>query len=191
MLKQKIMYKKLTLFSLFLIVTGIVFAQSFSVDDNVVTLNGSSTDVSIANNTFLNALSSETLQWLIVDASIPEGWEFSNCFPNCYDIGVTSGSLEMLEGESYYLNCHIYPNEIPGEGSVTMQILDNTGTVEEVTWQAVVGSASLIEIYLDANEKEIKSIYTMDGKMVSELLVNQLQFVVFSDGTSKQLCITE
>ena len=191
MLKQKIMYKKLTLFSLFLIVTGIVFAQSFSVDDNVVTLNGSSTDVSIANNTFLNALSSETLQWLIVDASIPEGWEFSNCFPNCYDIGVTSGSLEMLEGESYYLNCHIYPNEIPGEGSVTMQILDNTGTVEEVTWQAVVGSASLIEIYLVANEKEIKSIYTMDGKMVSELLVNQLQFVVFSDGTSKQLYITE
>ena len=191
MLKQKIMYKKLTLFSLFLIVTGIVFAQSFSVDDNVVTLNGSSTDVSIANNTFLNALSSETLQWLIVDASIPEGWEFSNCFPNCYDIGVTSGSLEMLEGESYYLNCHIYPNEIPGEGSVTMQILDNTGTVEEVTWQAVVGSASLIEIYLDANEKEIKSIYTMDGKMVSELLVNQLQFVVFSDGTSKQLYINE
>ena len=191
MLKQKIMYKKLTLFSLFLIVTGIVFAQSFSVDDNVVTLNGSSTDVSIANNTFLNALSSETLQWLIVDASIPEGWEFSNCFPNCYDIGVTSGSLEMLEGESYYLNCHIYPNEIPGEGSVTMQILDNTGTVEEVTWQAVVGSASLIEIYLDANEKEIKSIYTMDGKMVSELLINQLQFVVFSDGASKQLYITE
>ena len=191
MLKQKIMYKKLTLFSLFLIVTGIVFAQSFSVDDNVVTLNGSSTDVSIANNTFLNALSSETLQWLIVDASIPEGWEFSNCFPNCYDIGVTAGLLEMLEGESYYLNCHIYPNEIPGEGSVTMQILDNTGTVEEVTWQAVVGSASLIEIYLDANEKEIKSIYTMDGKMVSELLVNQLQFVVFSDGTSKQLYITE
>lgn len=191
MLKQKIMYKKLTLFSLFLIVTGIVFAQSFSVDDNVVTLNGSSTDVSIANNTFLNALSSETLQWLIVDASIPEGWEFSNCFPNCYDIGVTSGSLEMLEGESYYLNCHIYPNEIPGEGSVTMQILDNIGTVEEVTWQAVVGSASLIENYLDANEKEIKSIYTMDGKMVSELLINQLQFVVFSDGTSKQLYITE
>ena len=191
MLKQKIMYKKLTLFSLFLIVNGIVFAQSFSVDDNVVTLNGSSTDVSIANNTFLNALSSETLQWLIVDASIPEGWEFSNCFPNCYDIGVTSGSLEMLEGESYYLNCHIYPNEIPGEGSVTMQILDNIGTVEEVTWQAVVGSANLIENYLDANEKEIKSIYTMDGKMVSELLINQLQFVVFSDGTSKQLYITE
>ena len=183
--------KEVILFSLFLIVNGIVFAHSFSVDDNVVTLNGRSTDVSIANNTFLNALSSETLQWLIVDASIPEGWEFSNCFPNCYDIGVTSGSLEMLEGESYYLNCHIYPNEIPGEGSVTMQILDNIGTVEEVTWQAVVGSANLIENYLDANEKEIKSIYTMDGKMVSELLINQLQFVVFSDGTSKQLYITE
>ena len=165
------------------------FSQSFSVDDNLIGIEGDASTQSIANNTFLNASSSDLLQWTIVDASIPQEWEFSNCFPNCYNIGVTSGSLEIMEGESYYLNCHVYPNNTPGEGSITMQIISNDGTTALVTWQAIAGSASLIENAL--SQKEIRGYYTLEGKEISEPLKGTLMFVVFEDGTSQQIFISE
>ena len=147
------MKKLISIFS-FVIISFGFFSQSFFVGDNLVSIEGDASNESIANNTFLNATASDVLQWTIVDASIPQEWEFSNCFPNCYDIGVTSGTLEIIEGESYYLNCHVYPNNTPGEGSITMQIISGDGTTELVSWQAIAGSASLIE-----NESSYVAVY--------------------------------
>lgn len=188
LIKNKLMIKLLFLISFAFISFGF-FSQSFSVDDNLVNIEGDATTQSIANNTFLNASSSDALQWTIIDASIPQEWEFSNCFPNCYNIGVTSGSLEIMEGESYYLNCHVYPNNTPGEGSITMQITSNDGTTALVTWQAIAGSASLIENAL--SQKEIKGYYSREGKKLSEPLKGSIMFVVFLDGTSQQIFISE
>ena len=182
------MKKLISIFS-FVIISFGFFSQSFFVGDNLVSIEGDASNESIANNTFLNATASDVLQWTIVDASIPQEWEFSNCFPNCYDIGVTSGMLEIIEGESYYLNCHVYPNNTPGEGSITMQIISGDGTTELVSWQAIAGSASLIENHL--NQKKIKGYYTLEGKEISEPLIGALMFVVFEDGTTQQIFITE
>ena len=83
----------------------------------------------------------------------------------------------------------MYPNEIMGEGTITMQISDNKGTVEDVTWSVFIGSASLIENAL--NQKEIRGYYTLEGKEISEPLKGALMFVVYEDGSSQQIFITE
>lgn len=185
------MIKKLTLISLLLIVHGLVYAQSFNVDATNITIDACTGCTGPGNNTNLNALSDATLNWSIIDVDIPQGWEFSNCFPNCYPIGVTSGVLNITSGQQYYLNCHVYPNEIMGEGTITMEITDNSGTVEEVTWTALIGSAGIIENILNEDQLSIKSIYNMQGQQIQELLKNELQIVVFSDNSRKQVFITE
>tara|TARA_B100000767_G_scaffold117297_1_gene112006 strand:+ start:1702 stop:2259 length:558 start_codon:yes stop_codon:yes gene_type:complete len=167
------------------------YAQSFNVDENTLIIDACTNCAGPGSNTSLNALEDATLNWSIVDADIPEGWEFSNCFPNCYEIGVTSGILNITSGQQYYLGCHVYPNEIAGEGSITMQILDNSGTIEEVTWNTIIGSAGLFENILDQDELTIKSIYNLQGQQIPELLKNQLQIVVFSDNSRKQVYINE
>ena len=184
--------KKNVLFVFILLtIQSFATAQSFNIDQNIVNIDACTACTGPASNTNLNALEDATLNWLIVDTDIPEGWEFSNCFPNCYDIGVTSGVLNITSGQQYYLNCHVYPNEIPGEGSITMQITDNNGTIEEVTWNAIIGSAGLLENIFDEDELTIKSIYNLQGQQIPELLKNQRQIVVFSDNSRKQVFIIE
>ena len=175
----------------FLMLQANIYAQSFNVDQNIVDIDACTACTGPASNTNLNALEDVTLSWSIVDTDIPEGWEFSNCFPNCYEIGITSGVLNITSGQQYYLNCHVYPNEIAGEGSITMQITDNNGTIEEVTWNAIIGSAGLIDNTLDEDELTIKAIYNLQGQQIPELLKNKLQIVVFSDNSRKQVFIAE
>ena len=166
-------------------------AQSFNIDQNIVNIDACTACTGPASNTNLNGLEDAVLNWSIVDTDIPEGWEFSNCFPNCYEIGVTSGVLNITSGQQYYLNCHVYPNEIAGEGSITMQITDNNGTVESVTWNAIIGSAGLIDNILDEDKLTMKAIYNLQGQQIPELMKNQLQIVVFSDNSRKQLYIMD
>jgi hypothetical protein len=72
-----------------------------------------------------------------------------------------------------------------------MQITDNSGTIEEVTWNAIIGSAGLFENILDQDELTIKSIYNLQGQKIPELLKNKPQIVVFSDNSRKQVFIAE
>ena len=175
-----------------LMMFGYTHAQlSFNVDDNTITIEACTDCSGPANNTYLNAFSNGTLSWTIVDTDLPEAWDFSICFPNCYDIGVTSGVLSINSDQQYYLNCHVYPNEFAGEGSITMEITDNNGTTEQVTWNAIIGSAGLLENILNQEQIKIQAIYTMQGQRIAELLKNQLQIVVFSDNTRKQIFISE
>ena len=184
--------KRFTILAFILLtVQSFAEAQSFNVDQNIVDIDACTACTGPGSNTNLNALEDATLSWSIVDTDIPEGWEFSNCFPNCYEIGVTSGILNITSGQQYYLNCHVYPNEIAGEGSITMQITDNSGTIEEVTWNAVIGSAGFFENILDQDELTIKAIYNLQGEQIPELLKNQLQIVVYSDHSRKQLYIID
>ena len=70
-------------------------AQSFTIQNNYLSTSGSSSDYEFAESTYLDALSNGTLFWSIVFDSIPQGWEFSNCFPVCYPAGVLNGTLKI------------------------------------------------------------------------------------------------
>ncbi len=65
------------------------------------------------------------------------------------------------------------------------------GTTEQVTWNATIGSAGFLDNILDEEQIKIQAIYTMQGQRIPELLKNQLQIVVFSDNTRKQVYILE
>jgi len=166
------------------------WAQSFTVQSNSVMLNGSPNVQDFYDNTYLDALSTETLTWSIVADSMPSSWEYSNCFPNCYPIGTTNGTLSITNGQSYYLNGHIYPNNTPGEGFWTMEITNGT-TTELVTWNVVAGSVGILNDWIDNNIVEISAIYNMGGKMVRDLKPNQIFIVFFNDKTSKKIFVSD
>ena len=52
------------------------WAQSFTVQSNSIMLNGSPNVQDFNDNTYLDALSTETLTWSIVADSMPSSWEF-------------------------------------------------------------------------------------------------------------------
>ena len=181
-----------------LILTSLLFtifslnnwAQSFTVQSNSVMLNGSPNVQDYNDNTYLDAFSTETLTWSIVADSMPSSWEYSNCFPNCYPIGITNGTLSITNGQSYYLNGHIYPNNTPGEGYWTMEITNGI-TTELVTWHVVAGSVGILDDWINNNQTEIRTIYNLEGKIVNELKSNQIFIVFYNDNTSKKIFVSD
>ena len=137
-----------TLLPLLVLVSALSYGQSHSIDDYELILEGTVDQSSPAQNTYYNALEEVTLSWSIVTLEGPSEWDFSFCFPNCYDIGVTEGILNFPAGTEQYLNCHVYPNQTPGTGVVQMEIVTNGTTVDTVTWLVTIGaplSVSTIE----------------------------------------------
>ena len=166
------------------------WAQSFTVQSNSIMLNGSPNVQDFNDNTYLDALSTETLTWSIVADSMPSSWEYSNCFPNCYPIGTTNGTLSITNGQSYYLNGHIYPNNTPGEGFWTMEITNGT-TTELVTWHVVAGSVGIVNDFLTNKKQEIKNIFNLNGQIVNELKVNHFYIVQYNNNTTTKIFINE
>ena len=164
-------------------------SQSFSVQQNNIYLSGISSDNDFYQNTYLDGLSNTTLYWSIITDSMPSNWDFSNCFPNCYSIGVTSGTLNISNGQSYYLNCHFYPNNTSGEGFVSMEITDSISS-EIVTWYGVAGNVGLEENYI-FNKKDIKNIYNLNGQIVRETEPNQLYIIQLKNDTFIKVFIHE
>ena len=163
----------ITILSFFLFLN--LQCQSFSVQQNNISLSGMSSDNDFYQNTYLDGFSNTTLYWNIITDSMPSNWEFSNCFPLCYSIGITSGTLNIADGQSYYLNCHFYPNNTSGEGFISMEITDSI-TTETVTWHGVAGNVGLEEDYI-FNKNDISTIYNLNGQIVEKTTPNQLYIV--------------
>jgi hypothetical protein len=157
-------------------------SQSFTIQDNNMSLSGQPSANDFSKNTYLMGLSSDSLSWSIVVDSMPSAWEFSNCFPNCYNVGVTNGELVISNGQSYYLNCHIYPNNTAGEGIIKMEITNGAGTTELVTWHGMAGNVGMVNNYFNKKDN-IKSIYNLSGQVVKEFTPNQIYIVQLKDGS--------
>ena len=137
-----------TILILLLCVSNLSDGQSHTIDDYEVILEGTIAETSPAQNTYYNALEEVSLTWQIVGLEGPSEWDFSFCFPNCYDIGVTEGDLNFTAGTEQYLNCHVYPNQTPGTGMAQMEIVTNGTAVDTVTWLVTISaplSVSTIE----------------------------------------------
>ena len=176
-------------FNVFILVALNSYSQSFSVQQNNVSLTGVSTENDFSRNTYLDALADDSLTWNIISDSLPSSWDFSNCFPICYSIGVTSGDLVISNGQSYYLNCHIYPNNTSGEGFITMEISNNAGNTEQVTWHGIAGSVGIINNYYDSNKNNVKCIYDLSGKIVNDFKSNKIYIVQLNDNSLVKIFI--
>ena len=177
------------LLSLFLFFGSYAFCQGFTIQNNFISISGNSTDSDFYDNTYLDALSNTTINWSIIYDSVPQGWQYSTCFPNCDPIGVTSGAINISQGNDYYLNGHFYPNNVAGEGMYVMEIDDGNGTIEQVTWHGIAGSVGSINNFHNLNKKEIKHMYNLSGQIISEIPNNQIYIVSYSDGSFGKIFI--
>ena len=118
-------------------------------------MSGTVEDLDININTYYNAIDAVQVEWTIVEADVPEGWEFSFCFPNCHPIGVVEANAQFPAASEQYLNCHVYPNGIAGEGILRMQLTTNGAAQDTVTWHATIDAVSSLD---DAQAASIESL---------------------------------
>ena len=128
----------------------LAFGQSHSIDEHELFMSGTVEDLDININTYYNAIDAVQVEWAIVEADVPEGWEYSFCFPNCHPIGVVESNAEFSADSEQYLNCHVYPNGIAGEGILRMQLTTNGAALDTVTWHATIDAVSSLDDELAA-----------------------------------------
>lgn len=157
-------------------------AQSFSLQQDNMSMNGQPTNTEFSEFTYLEALSNDELTWSIIVDSLPSSWQYSYCFPSCYSIGVSNGSLNIVGGQQYLLNCHIYPNNKSGEGVIKMEITNGGETTEIVTWHIVAGNVGFINDLIN-QKSEINHIYNLNGQVVKQFSPNQIYIVELKNGS--------
>ncbi len=168
--------------SLLIILTQNLFSQSHLIEDIVVELSGNATSSDFSNNTYYYAYDSCQISWEVISDSLPDGWLFSFCFPICYEPGITSGSSIFSNNSEQYLNCHIYPNNIPGSGVIQMEIMTNGIHRDTVEWRATaINDLTLIE-HPEKRNKKIINIFTLEGKKLLTPISNQFILIEYEDG---------
>ena len=166
----------------YIIVEGESNPLTHTIDDYTIELSDISTVSDFYQNTYYNALEACDISWQIVEAEMPNEWEFSICFPSCYDLGIISGTANFSASTNQYLNCHFYPNNTAGQGVVKMEINTNSTGIDTVVWiGTAVESANLGTYYL-LNTDEIEGIYSLDGRKVDQILTNSSVFIRYKSG---------
>ena len=61
-----------------------------------------------------------------------------------------------------------------------MEITDSV-TSELVTWHGIAGSVGIVNNWYDTNNKSIKAIYDLNGKIVDRFTSNNIYVVIFED----------
>ena len=123
----------------------LAFGQSHSIDQHDLFMSGTVEDIDININTYYNAIDAVQVDWTIVEADVPEGWDFSFCFPICHPIGVVEANAQFPAASEQYLNCHVYPNGIAGEGILRMELTTNGAAQDTVTWHATIDAVSSLD----------------------------------------------
>ena len=159
-----------------------LIGQSFVLQQNNISMNGQPSSTEFSEFTYLEALSNDELTWNIIVDSLPSSWEYSYCFPSCYSVGVSNGSLNTISGQEYLLNCHIYPNNKSGEGIIQMEITNGNETTEIVTWNVVAGSVGFVNDFFN-EKKRINKIYNLNGQVVNQFSPNQIYIIELKNGS--------
>tara|TARA_B110000003_G_C16504801_1_gene478837 strand:+ start:40 stop:600 length:561 start_codon:yes stop_codon:yes gene_type:complete len=178
------MSKKILITFLFSIVFFInSFSQTHTIDETTINITSNSNVNDFFKNTYYNAFDSVNVEWEIVENTMPIQWSFSNCFPNCYNPGVLSGSSTFSAGSQQYLNCHFYPNNTSGTGVVKMKITTNQTYIDTVTWIGVAESISSFNQIIDNSNNKISKIIDYNGRILNQKTPNIPHIVIYENGT--------
>jgi len=173
--------KKQLLILLYLPMIG--FGQSYSIDQHNLQMYGNANHPDISINTYYNTIDTCIISWNIIQRSLPPQWDFSICFPYCYAIGLTNAQNLISPNEQVYLNCHIYPNNMVGNGIMQMEITTNNLHKDTVTWIVSVSSATNTDQFsvIDFEKSQPFKIIDLLGRETKQ--TNQPLFYIFDDGT--------
>ena len=166
----------------YIIVEGESNPMTHTIDDYTIELSDISTVSDFYQNTYYNALEACDISWEIVEAEMPNEWEFSICFPSCYNPGVMSGTANFSASTNQYLNCHFYPNNTAGQGVVKMEITTNSTGIYTVIWKGTAFDPASLHNYNVLNNDEIEGIYSLDGRKVDQILKNSSVFIRYKSG---------
>ena len=163
-------------------------AQNFTLQEDSIYLSGLYISNDFDASTNLDAHVNGSISWEIITDSIPSNWDYSICFPSCHSIGVSSAILNITDGNSYFLNCHFYPNNTPGTGFITMKISDSL-TTKFVSWYGLATTASnLIELN-QLNKPILLKTTDLLGRETKQ--TNQPLLYLYDDGTVEKRIIIE
>ena len=166
----------------YIIVEGESNPLTHTIDDYTIELSDVSSVSDFYQNTFYNALEACDINWQIVEAEMPNEWEFSICFPSCYNPGVMSGVANFSAGTNQYFNGYFYPNNTAGQGVVKMQITTNSNVIDTVEWIGTAVESTNLETYQLLSTDEIEGIYSLDGRKVNQILTNSSIFIRYKSG---------
>ena len=158
-----------------------IHSQNFTLQNDSIYLSGLYTNNDFDASTNLDAHVNGSISWEIVTDSIPSNWDYSICFPSCHSIGVSNGILNISDGDSYFLNCHFYPNNTPGSGFITMKISDSI-TTKFVSWYGLANTASSLGELNQMNKPFLLKITDLLGRE-TEPIKGELFLHFYSDGS--------
>ena len=179
---------------IFLIVIGfpgILLSQTHSIDTMNLEMVGTTSFNNISNNTYYNTNDSCDVSWSVIDTYMPAAWEFSFCFPNCYNIGQLSGQDNFTPNEQIYLGCHFYPNGIAGVGTIKLEIITNGVYKDTVTWNGIINSITTIDEENMSKNAEIHKIFDFFGRSINSIQKIQPLLYLYDDGTVEKRIVIE
>lgn len=186
---EKIKIKKI--FLVLIAFPAILFSQTHSIDDMNLEMIGNASFNNISINTYYNTFDFCDVSWNVVDVSIPAAWEFSFCFPNCYNIGHANGQDNFIPNEQIYLGCHFYPNGIAGNGTIKLEIITNGVHKDTVTWNGTINSITAIDEEYISKDAEIHKIFDVFGKSHNLIQKNQPLLYLYDDGKVEKRIIID
>ena len=170
---------------------AVLFSQSHSIDTMNLEMVGTTLFEHVSSNTYYNSNDSCLVSWSVIEVSIPNGWEYSFCFPDCYPIGQSSGLDNFMPNEQIYLGCHFYPNQIAGLGTIKLEIITNGIYIDTVSWIGIINPLTSINENTLFKNTKIKKIYDLSGKPYNASSVNQLFLYLRDDGRVEKRIVIE
>ena len=170
---------------------GVLFSQSHSIDTMNLEMVGTTLYENVSSNTYYNTTDSCFVSWSVIEVSIPNGWEYSFCFPDCYPIGQSSGQDNFMPNEQIYLGCHFYPNQIAGLGTIKLEIITNGIYIDTVSWIGIINPLTSINENTLFKNIKIKKIYDLYGKPYNTSTTNQLFLYLRDDGRVEKRIVIE
>ena len=167
------------------------FAQSHEIEELFIELSGSANNGDFSNNTYYVAFDTCDVSWQIIRDSVPSGWEFSFCFPACYEPGTTSGGSLFTANSEHYLNCHIYPNNIAGSGIIEMEITTNSIHKDTIIWSAIAADNLFLNETNTNPDDRIANIYNLEGKVLPGPVPNEILLIEYDSGVIQKIIVVQ
>ena len=171
---------------LLLVIPFLSFGQGFTIENDYMELYNLSSINNFSENTYVNTLEDVSMSFEIIVDSMPAAWDFQHCFPECHPINTYSiAPISFSSDSSVFLKGHFYPNNIPGEGLLIMELEANHGTyVDTVTWRGIAMEETILQEHLNIST-EIKYITNLAGQIINNIPSEGVVIVVYENNQSK------
>ena len=128
-----------------LMMAGFAFGQSHTIDEHDLYMSGDVEDGDISINTYFNAIDAVQVNWSIIETDVPEGWEYSVCFPNWSTPSGSCRHQPTFPQQANSTSTAMSPQRHRRRRHIRMLITTNGAAQDTVTWWATIDALSGLE----------------------------------------------